>query len=204
MLAGSSSTDEPPEDDLEELPTAEMKAAIARRKPSEVTPPPGNEIMREAHLQHAPANASTPPIPQSGPADSGEIEEIPANHSLNQLWAPVRPPARERAAAQHSPDADVIRAAFAEIGLDEDESEPEPEAKPEMEVVHEVEKPHIEPVVTDDGLAESFAPWRDDANWQPPALPRYGPPMSSEARPETEPDRQQRERSEFSDDDFLR
>lgn len=39
------------------------------------------------------------------------------------------------------------------------------------------------PTSSEDGLAESFAAWRDDANWQRPQLPRFGPPPDSD-RPE--------------------
>ena len=30
-------------------------------------------------------------------------------------------------------------------------------------------------------LADSFAPWRDDASWQPPQLPRFGPPARDDS-----------------------
>lgn len=33
------------------------------------------------------------------------------------------------------------------------------------------------PTSSEGGLAESFAAWRDDANWQRPQLPRFGPPL---------------------------
>jgi hypothetical protein len=53
-------------------------------------------------------------------------------------------------------------------------------------------------------MVESLAPWQDDANWQPPALPRFGPPLPSETKPEAGSDQQQRERSDLSEDEFLR
>jgi hypothetical protein len=198
MLAGSGTPEEPADEDLEEFPTAEMKAAYGEQQPSRVTPPFGTEIVRETHPQHTPANSPMPAVPQSGSAGSGELAEIPANHSLDQLWAPVRPLANQRMEVPHSPDADAIRATLGEMGLGQEE----PEVEEELEV--EEEKPVMEPVDSDNGLEASFAPWRDDSSWQPPALPRYGPPLSNEANPETEPNRQQRERTEFSEDEFLR
>jgi hypothetical protein len=183
-LAASGSAEEPPDEDMEEFPTAEMTAAFREQSPSSVTPHFGSQTYPE----HAPANSPMPAVPQSGPVGPGEIAEIPANHSLDQLWAPVRPLARERAEAHHSSDADAIRAAFVEMGLDQEE----PEAPVEP----------VEPVDTDDSLEQSFAPWRDDTSWNPPTLPRYGPPLPTEAKTET--DQQQRERPTFSEDEFLR
>ena len=184
MLAASGSAEEPPDEDMEEFPTAEMTAAFREQSPSSVTPHFGSQTYPE----HAPANSPMPAVPQSGPVGLGEIAEIPANHSLDQLWAPVRPLARERAEAHHSSDADAIRAAFVEMGLDQEE--PEAQVEP------------VEPVDTDDSLEQSFAPWRDDTSWKPPTLPRYGPPLPTEAKTET--DQQQRERPAFSEDEFLR
>jgi hypothetical protein len=37
-----------------------------------------------------------------------------------------------------------------------------------------------EPTESVEGLAELFAPWQNDANWQPPQLPRFGPPKPGE------------------------
>jgi hypothetical protein len=196
MLAGSGEPEEPADEDLEEFPTAEMKASFGEQQPSRATPPFGSEIVRETHPQHAPANSPMPAVSQSGTVGSGEIGEIPANHSLDQLWAPAHPLARQRMEAHHSTDADAIRASFVPMDLGQEE--------PEAEAEVEAEKPVLDPVDTDDVLEESFAPWRDDTNWQPPALPRYGPPLSTGARPETELDQQQHDRAAFSEDEFLR
>jgi hypothetical protein len=54
-----------------------------------------------------------------------------------------------------------------------------PELAPEL-YADEVD-PDVADVPTDamEGLAEPFAPWQDD-NWQPPQLPRFGPPKPGE------------------------
>ncbi len=153
-------------DDLEDLPTAEMQATLAQQ-PSRVTPPFGNKILR-----------------QESP---GDMSSIPATHSLDQLWAPMRPEARKQPPVQSQPDPNQIRAVFAETDLDEDDQEDRQEVETRGEAV--------------DGLAESFAPWRTDSNWQPPALPRYGPPLPAEADPEQE---RRPDSREFSQDEFLR
>ena len=182
MLASASSPEEPApaEEDLEEFPTAEMKAAFRDLQPSSLTPPFGSETIRETPPQYAPANSPMPAVPQSGLAGSGEIVEIPANHSLDQLWAPIRPLTRERTEAHHANDADSIRAAFVEMTLDQEEPEANVDAIEDVDPEAEAEKPPIEPVETDENLQESFAPWRNDASWRPPSLPRYGPPLPAE------------------------
>lgn len=51
-------------------------------------------------------------------------------------------------------------------------NEPEPEAAPDTP---------SDPI---ESLADSFAPWRENANWQPPQLPRFGPPAPHTPREE--------------------
>lgn len=54
-----------------------------------------------------------------------------------------------------------------EDGWPDDEFEPEPTQDTPFDASEE--------------LADSFAPWRDDASWQPPQLPRFGPPARDDS-----------------------
>jgi hypothetical protein len=164
-------------DDMEDLPTAEMQATLAQQS-SQVTPPFGNNMQR---------------------LDSpGNMSSTPAITSLDQLWAPRPPEARKRPPTQSQPDPNQIRAVFAETDLDMDDQEVQQEIQHEVQEDQQDGETHGE---APDGLAESFAPWRTDANWQPPALPRYGPPLPRESDPSPE---QRPDSREFSQDEFLR
>jgi hypothetical protein len=137
------------------------------------------------------------------------MSSIPAAHSLDQLWAPLDPEARKRPPVQSRPDTGKIRAVFAETDLNLDEQQEDQEAQvaqvvqeaQAVQVVQEVQQDAETRGEASDGLAESFAPWRTDSNWQPPALPRYGPPLPAEADPSPE---QRSDSQEFRQDEFLR
>jgi hypothetical protein len=53
-----------------------------------------------------------------------------------------------------------------------------------------------------DGFDEPATPWQHEAGWQPPQLPRFGPPTA----PRQQPGQQsgQQDSDSFSQDQFLR
>ncbi|HEU5440557.1 MAG TPA: hypothetical protein VFU88_14830 [Ktedonobacterales bacterium] len=53
-------------------------------------------------------------------------------------------------------------------------------------------------------LAPSSAPWRDDRDWQPPALPRFGPPVPTEGQPDSPGQGGGNDSGSFDSDEFLR
>ena len=81
-----------------------------------------------------------------------------------ESWEPA-----ETASQSHPISPEREPAVFAESWLD-DEVEPNVDE-------------HA-PAETSGSLADSFAPWRDDASWQPPQLPRFGPPPPDAQREE--------------------
>lgn len=60
--------------------------------------------------------------------------------------------------------------------------EPEPLVVEDDWLAQFPEEAEEEPADALEGLVDSFAPWRDDANWQPPQLPRFGPPRDEKDR----------------------
>ncbi|HEX8035262.1 MAG TPA: hypothetical protein VF510_15515 [Ktedonobacterales bacterium] len=53
-----------------------------------------------------------------------------------------------------------------------------------------------------DGFDDPSTPWRHEAAWQPPQLPRFGPPSAARQQPNKQSDRQ--DSDQFSKDQFLR
>lgn len=53
-----------------------------------------------------------------------------------------------------------------------------------------------------DGFDDPSTPWRHEAGWQPPQLPRFGPPSAARQQPNEQSDRQ--DSDQFSQDEFLR
>jgi hypothetical protein len=53
-----------------------------------------------------------------------------------------------------------------------------------------------------DGFDDPSTPWHHEPGWQPPQLPRFGPPSASRQQPNTQSDRQ--DSDQFSQDQFLR
>ncbi|HEX6799462.1 MAG TPA: hypothetical protein VF116_17270 [Ktedonobacterales bacterium] len=60
-------------------------------------------------------------------------------------------------------------------------------------------EPDQQPTDLSADLAASFATWRTDPRWQPPQLPRFGPPPPDPGEPE-----QREDSGAFTQDDFLR
>ncbi|MGO8947520.1 MAG: hypothetical protein ACLQUY_07630 [Ktedonobacterales bacterium] len=161
-------------DNLEDMPTAEMEAAS---KAGRVTPPLGNKtsVIDENSGAQIPSPHQT--------------FAVPVSHSLDQLWAPATQDVPLLPGQGPSSEEELFKGEeqkMAGIQRDEEESE---EANG--------------PAQTVDGLGDLFAPRRAaDTSWQPPILPRYGPPLASSTN-ENEPERH-RDGSMFSEDDFLR
>lgn len=53
-----------------------------------------------------------------------------------------------------------------------------------------------------DGFDDPSTPWRHEAGWQPPQLPRFGPPAATRQQHDEQSDRQ--DSDQFSRDEFLR
>lgn len=92
--------------------------------------------------------ADPPPIHDAG-------HELPTNmapdvHSIAEVWEPTEKLEQMSVAESAPPILDEVEPNSAEDG----------------------------PTVAVETLADSFASWRTDPDWQPPQLPRFGPPRS--------------------------
>jgi hypothetical protein len=183
--ASSFGTTHQPIDDLEDLPTAKVEAVANQAE--RLTPPLGSKTISPDEIP----TAAQPPVPQM-PAFA-----VPVTTSVDQLWAPTRSHTETLADHVPSPDEETpfLAADRAQEGEESEEElilgfDQEEEAEPGATVSE-----------TADDLAELFAPWYAGSDWQPPRLPRYGPPITAtnEDKPE-----QQQHGSGFSEDEFLR
>jgi hypothetical protein len=168
------------DDDLEDLPTVKVEAA-STNEPGRVTPRLGSSTISSSLDE---TTAESPPAPYSD--------------SLDQLWAPIQSASGSRALSDSvpSPQERPVLATDGTRGRDELEEETIPGLDQE-------EASDSDASISDnpDDLSELFAPWHATPDWQPPQLPRYGPPITSVDEDETE---KQRHSSSFSEDEFLR
>jgi hypothetical protein len=173
------------EDDLEDLPTAKVEAATTGER-GHATPPLGSKTI--------------PPSQGGLPAASPPEQEstLPITNSLDQLWAPIRHHSSRQALSgtASSPGETPFLVAHGMRAREE----PNEEAMLDLDQ-EEVEDSDDSASDAPGDLSDLFAPWHATPDWQPPILPRYGPPITSAGEDETE---EQRQSPGFSEDDFLR
>lgn len=117
--------------------------------------PPMPPVARPTHPPRAkepPARATTPPLPQT-----------PSHRQGGREWW-------RRDSVESQPPTEPPK------------MEPEPLVVEDDWLAQFPEEAEEEPTDALEGLVDSFAPWRDDANWQPPQLPRFGPPRDEKDR----------------------
>jgi hypothetical protein len=160
-------------DIFEDLPTAEMQAA----QPARPAQPPAQPA--QAAYPSQPAQR---PAPTTPPLDS-ELYPTQSLYAFGDAPSSAGPP--------NSPFAPITPQQATDPDFDDDDLGFDfPEAPTEA------------PGEPAENLAESFTPWRDDANWQPPQLPRFGPPVAPP--PEAQDERERHDSGEFRADEFLR
>lgn len=123
------------------------------------------------------------PVPQAGPPTPPLGSPVPVSHSLDQLWAPAE---REESELPEAP--------------------PERPTSPDNE-----QEMAVETSTARRDLFERFAPKSrptrhgtdTSGDWQPPILPRYGPPLDSQPANHTSGE-QHYDDSSHGEDDFLR
>ncbi|MGH2516027.1 MAG: hypothetical protein ACRDHP_10270 [Ktedonobacterales bacterium] len=124
-------------------------------------PPPAFHAVEQAHADAVwemdPYAATPPPPPPSPPFDAPPFGR--------QLYTGAEGWQAAEAAPRWQPPYAAL-------------PEQEPSAPEARGPADEVEPGAAEDAPTDaiESLADSFAPWRADASWQPPQLPRFGPP----------------------------
>jgi hypothetical protein len=174
------------DDDLEDLPTVKVEAAS--NEPSRATPALGSKTI----------SPSPDEIPAASPPAPYQESAMPVSDSLHQLWAPIHADSGRRASSDSlsSPDETPFLVADGTQGRDE----PGEESIPGLD---QEEASDSDDAVSEnlDDLSELFTPWHAGPDWQPPQLPRYGPPITSAGGDETAT---QRHSSDFSEDEFLR
>ena len=159
-LAGLDIFARPPEH--EDIPSAYAA-------PQEYAPPPAPQDVPPARAGHSgPIRKSNtygaaphpqPPL-QYQPPHVPDPREWQAPRAV-ESWQP------EEAMGQWPPERPSHEQSAFEDGWPDDEFEPEPTQDTPFDASEE--------------LADSFAPWRDDASWQPPQLPRFGPPARDDS-----------------------
>jgi len=135
----------------------------------EATPPPPGRASPPTPALGAEAVRGERPAPAGGGAGSW-------SGSVERLWPPSAP--LERSARDSAPTEPPARAWYQpvpDLGPDEFSW---PTMEDEAEPASGAAQPQDQPAESGEGLAESFAPWRDNHEWQPPLLPRFGPPAA--------------------------
>jgi hypothetical protein len=175
------------DDDLEDLPTVKVEAA-ANNEPGRVTPLVGSKTI----------SPSPGEIPSASPPPPYQESAVPVSNSLDQLWAPIRPDSGRQEPSKSVPFPEETPFLAADRTRGRDEPGEEAISGLDQEEARDTDAATSENL---DDLSELFAPWHATPDWQPPALPRYGPPITPAGGDETG---KQRHSSSFSEDEFLR
>jgi hypothetical protein len=175
------------DDDLEDLPTVKVEAA-ASNEPGRVTPPLGSKTLTPLPGE----------IPFASPPAPYQEFAVPLSNSLDQLWAPIRSDSGRQALSESVPFPEETPFLSADGTGGREEPGEDVISGQDQEEAIDSDAATSENL---DDLSELFAPWHATPDWKPPALPRYGPPISPAGGDETE---KQRHSSSFSEDEFLR
>jgi hypothetical protein len=186
-VAPFDATDQAIDDDLEDLPTVKVEA-VSTNEPGRVTPRLGSRTI----------SASLDEITVESPPAPYQDFSVPISNSLDQLWAPIQSASGGRALTNSVPSPQERSGLATDGTRGRDELGEETIPGLDQEEAGDPDTPESD---NPDDLSELFAPWHATPDWQPPTLPRYGPPITPVEEDETE---KQRHRSSFSEDEFLR
>lgn len=146
-------------------------------RPDSASTPPTVETAIEPALRPAPTQ--TPNWQSPGP----RVPEVQSDVATDPAWAawesaaePFTRQPEPPVWSQPAAPAPVVRHPSPEYGPSSDDG------GVEDWITDEVEPQAAGDATTSsvESLAESFAAWRDDVNWQPPRLPRFGPSLDGQ------------------------